>query len=111
MKTKVSELKGMALNWAVAKCEGQDFPPIPNAEGNGYFTFAPGYCQSWAEGGPIIEREEISVGHRYRYSDWVAGIDHKMLFSHGPTPLIAAMRRYVELKMGEMIDVPDELVD
>ena len=59
MKIKTSELTGAALDWAVAKCEGviwaaPDGELLGSARGMNYST-------EWSQGGPIIEREDISV--------------------------------------------------
>ena len=84
-------------------------------------TDAPPYSTDWSQGGPIIEREKISV--RYRGGQWVAewwadnsGMAKKpaQRFVHnrfvaGPTPLIAAMRCYVASKMGNDVNIPSEL--
>jgi hypothetical protein len=116
---KTSELTGAALDWAVTKCEtGQ---PLDR---NGPFLVAFKYSTDWAQGGPIIEREQLSVeplytadgldcwvafGHNLRYDDhgnYIQGSDNRQ---YGPTPLIAAMRCYVASKLGDDIDVPEEL--
>lgn len=65
----------------------------------------------WSYGGPIIDRESISVMRDDGEGDWVAttkfffqgGIDGPS--GNGPTPLIAAMRAYVASKFGESIDL------
>ena len=75
--------------------------------GQGIPTFA--YSTSWAQGGPIIEREGIRL-HRSHTGAWWAGPEsdpHRPV--SGPTPLIAAMRCYVASKMGDTIDIPEEL--
>lgn len=105
MKVKTSELKGAALDWAVAQCEGisvqlQSFSPSTN----------------WSMGMPIIEREGIEVrkgndlffpqGNEngdYYEPLWLAGKQH------GQTPLIAGLRFYVASKLGKEIEVPEEL--
>jgi hypothetical protein len=94
---KTSELTGAALDWAVAKCEGatnQSWHPSTN----------------WAQGGPIIEREEICIDKVAR-ENWCACVRSvkNSLWLYGPTPLIAAMRCYVASKLGETIEVPEEL--
>jgi hypothetical protein len=65
----------------------------------------------WEDGGPIIEREEISVGPIDVSGPWLAmpvrGKNKDAIF--GPTPLIAAMRCYVASKLGDEVEVPDEL--
>ena len=80
------------------------------------------FSTDWAQGGPIIEREKIGVlpddGHRF--SQWRAfcwhSSQHDLTFedatSHmeaGPTPLIAAMRCFVASRLGDEVDVPEEL--
>jgi hypothetical protein len=95
---KTSELTGAALDWAVAKCEGN----LPDG-----YSFDPrihNYSRNWAQGGPIIEREEIAVGKSWE--SWKAFTDTST--GEGPTPLIAAMRCYVVSKLGESIDLPKE---
>ena len=107
---KTSELTGAALDWAV----GVVFNPAPE-----WGQWEP--STDWSQGGPIIEREEISV--RYSGGQWVAewwadnsGMAKKpaQRFVHnrfvaGPTPLIAAMRCYVASKMGNDVNIPSEL--
>jgi hypothetical protein len=100
MKMKTSELTGAALDWAVAECEN-------------VYCFDGSYTPSsdWAQGGPIIERERINI--YATPTGWDACRDTDMLnFSKiriGPTPLIAAMRCYVASKLGDEVEVPDEL--
>jgi hypothetical protein len=95
---KTSELTGAALDWAVAKCEKN-------------WAFEPDGCDSystdWALGGPIIERQRLCV-YDYGGDQW--GCDDNLSpRSIGPTPLIAAMRCYVASKLGDEIEVPEEL--
>jgi hypothetical protein len=93
---KTSELTGTALDWAVAKCKGE-LEYWPEIE----------YSTNWAQGGPIIERERIEV-RPYDGVKWIA-TDNLTNHTVGPTPLIAAMRCYVASKLGDDIDVPEEL--
>ena len=95
---KTSELTDLALNGAVAKCElGAD------AEQAGDW-WEP--STNWAQGGPIIEREKISI--EWTGEDWMTYIRHDEE-CFGPTPLIAAMRCFVASKMGDNIDIPEEM--
>jgi hypothetical protein len=123
MMTKTTDLIGAALDWAVAKCEGREI--YRSKKGRwmtaNYGEFnprhgAPWYEPStdWAQGGPIIEREVISLIHP-KYDCWTAHcydktVDDESYTLDGPTPLIAAMRCYVASKLGDEIDVPDELI-
>jgi len=103
---KTSELTGAALNWAVAECEN-------------VYCFDGSYTPStnWAQGGPIIEREIISVSHDTagQTIEWAAWTpapirDEAEAFGYGPTPLSAAMRCYVASKLGDDINIPEELL-
>jgi hypothetical protein len=114
---KISELTGAALDWAVNHAEGLTG------------ILAPVDYLKWAHGGPIIERESIFVlreqsGFKGRRL-WAAtsgankavGLNEDSIklyrddFYFGPTPLIAAMRCYVASKLGDDVDVPEELTN
>jgi hypothetical protein len=69
----------------------------------------------WAQGGPIIEREGITTskedGHWSAYfRDNLFEEDGSEHWSVGETPLIAAMRCYVASKLGDEIDIPEEML-
>ena len=109
---KTSDLIGPALDWAVAKCEGRSWPDNA-AKFLGEQYYRP--STDWSQGGPIIERELINLnnpfGQNHDNEEWVAtwkfgGFEEYL----GPTPLIAAMRCYVANKLGETVEVPDELI-
>lgn len=108
MKIKTSELTGIALDWAVAKCE---CPKGVSSDNYWEESYLP--STNWAQGGPIIEREGIAI-----YIDdaeaawhWGAGIYHPLKFTgFGSTPLIAAMRCYIASKLGNEIEIPEELL-
>ena len=116
MKVKVSELQGAALDWAVALIE------YPEWKEQGYLEVFPHdlsfddgttYTPStdWSQGGPIIEREGISVAMD-DVEPWCGFIEDdeiNTLFFSGPTPLIAAMRCYVASKLGDEIELPEEV--
>lgn len=110
MKLKTSELQGAALDWAVAKCEGQ---VSDSARFMAIFTHQnktkQGYCWSidWAQGGPIIEREGISLA--YETGDWTASVEGHFMKYFDYSPLVAAMRAFVASKLGDEVEVPDEL--
>lgn len=109
MKIKTNKLTGAALDWAVAKCEGT----LPASYDDWTQTW-PHYSTDWAQGGPVIEREQIGVGPRPEGSiwpeAWLAASDADDAMFWGPTPLIAAMRCYVTSKLGDEVEVPEELL-
>lgn len=84
MRIKVSEATNTQLNWMVAKADGCEWLyedlKAPPPPGADYTT-------DWAQGGPIIDADCMS----------------------GPTPLIAAMRCFVSSKLGDEVEIPEEL--
>ena len=117
---KTSQLIGPALDWAVAKCEGDtsivQFSPLASSK----HYFAP--SRKWAQGGPIIEREGIDIqqvfcGMEGSFSEpcgWQAMRYTRSGVLNPPrqvanTPLIAAMRCYVTSKLGDEVEIPEEL--
>jgi hypothetical protein len=106
---KTSELQGAALDWAVALIEFpspdyEDDDRLVYVHGDDEFHFAPSIY--WTQGGPIIERERIaSWGDGDLYWEAECG----WAWAKGPTPLVAAMRCYVTLKLGDEVEVPEEL--
>lgn len=125
---KTSELSGAALDWAVATLEKLPVRRYPMGPGTvPYWVFDDAYppkvpyqaigksyspSANWDQGGPIIEREGVGIWPSEREGNkgqWGA----RMLNTHiayGPTPLVAAMRCFVASKLGDQVDVPDELV-
>lgn len=120
---KTSELSGAALDWAVAKCEG--FTAYNSMTGEmlslrneyGLVQLCDyNYSADWAFGGPIIEREGLYLKANDSANEWACGAlsikryDNKpgpLYF--GPTPLVAAMRCYVASKLGDEIEIPEEV--
>ena len=106
MKIKTSDLSGAALDWAVANSE--ELISI-----NTEHLFKPWYLlenyipsTDWTQGGPIIEREKVELEHDG--FEWWARIRSDEDFK-GSTPLLAAMRCYVASKLGDEIEIPEEL--
>lgn len=107
MKIKTSELTDLALDWAVSAAKGLSWKL------HGHIPFS----TDWAQGGPIIERERIEL-HCWDFHSlpweafvWWDGEDSSAeIQAYGPTPLIAAMRCYVEFKLGDEVDVPNEIL-
>lgn len=122
MKIKVSEATPLQLNWLVATCEGEEAAQI-KLNGPVHLFGTVGYrptpyqpSTDWAQGGPILEREGITLRVNARVlGHWAAFIDFggsncNIKARHtGPTPLIAAMRCYVASKFGDEVEIPEEL--
>ena len=101
MKIKTSDLEDLALDWAVTKCEGYDHE-VTSSEWGMW-----GWATDWAQGGPLIERECITVGPNPFGPAFAANLSD--LDTYGPTPLIAAMRCYVASQLGDEVEIPEEL--
>ena len=114
---KTSDLTGAALDWAVAEADGLKtetwhtnaitvlYPGAPR-----FVPFMP--SRDWRVGGPIIERERINTTANLPSTGWYATNPSKgqcVPFGLSPTPLVAAMRCYVASKLGDEVDVPEEL--
>lgn len=121
MKIKVSETSKIQLDWLVAKCEGYveqgvyGEPTRIDGDLHLYYlgttlnaAFRP--TTDWSQGGPILEREKIGVDYYNTGKPlWIAGIAGMFQQATGPTPLVAAMRCLVASKLGDAVEVPDEL--
>ena len=111
---KTSELQGAALDWAVAKCEG-----TLHDDNTASDYWRP--SENWEQGGPIIEREKLTVASNDQKSyvgqeAWTAYRIETLFtdqgdreYQTGSTPLIAAMRCYVTSKLGEEVEIPEGL--
>ena len=132
MKIKTADLIGPALDWAVGTalelpveiCQvfqygrpnGEHYISIGETDKDGAeVTFEP--SEEWSQGGPIIEWEMINVKsnlarmREHPEYNWLSDCPEKRICVsfNGPTPLIAAMRCYCYAKLGEFIDIPEEL--
>ena len=136
MKIKTQDLTDAALDWAVAISKGipaeelyiqkwgsRLAPSIyrrnRDADGNldGTHTSGPDllFSRKWEAGGPIIEREGIGIRQygdflesRWQADKWAFKFVDPM--ATGPTPLIAAMRCLCSAKLGDEVEIPDELL-
>ena len=109
---KTSELTGAALDWAVAKCEGNQDDALTWVH-TAYPSRCYDYSSDWAQGGAIIEREPIDIFTVEGGTDgWQANkyLPDEMVIAYGETPLIAAMRCYVASTLGDEVEVPEELL-
>ena len=101
---KTNELTGAALDWAATKADG-----FHDQMGDARHFIRGGYSTNWSEGGPIIEREGMQL---WKGGTWCASLDQSFNppeFETGETPLIAAMRCYVASKLGDEVEIPEEL--
>lgn len=119
VKVKTAELEGAALDYAVAccleECEVHDLYGIYMVgEVDPGVNFKP--STDWSQGGPLIEKYGLSIGGSFQ------GVIHACVSVEslpknsvvssqtGPTHLIAACRAIVAAKLGDVVDVPGDLV-
>ena len=136
---KTSELTGHALNWAVAMAEGDKvYRPrlgrpsdwdkeaylkdgsddrwvvrVQNPRVAHFVDWTYNPSGDWSQGGPIIEREGISVMYRTGVR-MIANINgqYEQTIGHlhkGNIGLLVAMRCYVASKLGDEVEIPKEL--
>lgn len=104
-KIKVSEATTIQLNWMVARALGK-CPSMFIFKQLGYLAKEHNHSMNWEQGGPLIEREKITTSDCE--GGWVAGYNGTLTY-FGPTLLIAAIRCFVASKLGDEVEVPNEL--
>jgi len=112
MRVPVPKLKGIALDWAVAKCEAEAVGATLKLEAflHHHELECMEFSTDWAQGGPIIEREKIAIMHHDGGLVSAIVFRKQVKSAQGESPLIAAMRCYVASKLGDEVDVPGELI-
>ena len=138
MKIKTAELIGRQLDYAVALSAwgtGFRYDTIASywitIDGK-HYVLSNGWSEdqcytpstNWLRGGPIIEREGIELlcnltateAARFStpgvHADWQAFYRNRRMTeerSFATTPLIAAMRCYCASKLGDTVEIPEEL--
>jgi hypothetical protein len=121
MKMKTSELSGAALDLAVAKACGVGAAlDMEFGVPTGVVRLAGSAnlwrpSTDWSQGGPLIERHPmqinattvgfmaVPVSFDHLYERWEKAQD-------GQTLLIAACRAIVAAKLGDTVDIPEELL-
>jgi hypothetical protein len=120
MKYETAKLSGAMLDAAVLMIEGVSFKlgKELSVDENSvrqvcFLTDAPPGCwpiaspsSRWSDGGPIIDREGLGL---VRWPDGSWGSMRKDspvgLTVQGDTPLVAAMRAFVQATMGDTVDL------
>ena len=114
MKAQTQDLTGAALDWAAAICVGgkvrTEFGVFLN-RGRGYEYFTPSTSPEQAE--RIIKSKRIAIklsdGYGGPAYKWAASVESGHMAT-GPTKSIAALRCLVASKLGDEVDVPEELL-
>ena len=134
MIINVNEAQGVVLDWLVAKAQKIEVVAWITEDRKAYFvvlkedftdklpttfygdpesTYYP--SARWDQAGPIIESHAISLNFDndpgYLWAAWTPAPlrDEAEAFGYGNAMLIAAMRCYVISKLGDQVEVPDEI--
>lgn len=122
MKVKTAELSGRALDWSVGKALGIDVissggevwkyfseDELHAGEDEGIYEYRPSF--DWSQCGKLIEAEGIEF-------KWVSDATleahsylHDPHYGYGLTHQEAACRLIVASKLGDEVDIPDELME
>lgn len=115
MLIKTSELSGAALDWAVAQVGAYQVDWCSHAkclwfESNDHEWLVWSPSANWAQGGPLIDMFDVWLSND---DDTHCASTHPHVNEYirtGPTKLIAACRAIVAAKLGDEVEVPDELL-
>lgn len=116
--SKTSELVGAALDWAVAKADGEKLVEVEGKHSviTG-FRLNPihvpgGYTPStdWNQGGPFIFEYRVNLieVNEDCWEAWVSGQEDRR-YQGGDCPLVAICRAVVASQLGDTVMVPEAL--
>lgn len=113
MKIKTSELIGRPLDYAVIIANGweDDYRKYGFALGAGDSTYEP--STDWAQGGPILVEDMIMYSYAFGlFWTWLNDDPEgdRNPRASGPTLLVAIARCRVASKLGDEVDIPEELL-
>ena len=111
---KTSELIGAQLDYAVARVIALGTDQLRVNGGKVFIKNCDDlilcrFSTDWEQGGPIIDREDIHWGFGTKDGNKVviaSKFGHHVKPLLGPTPLIAAMRCFVESRLGDEVEIP-----
>lgn len=121
MKMKIVDMPAHVLNWAMAMALSREIEIVGPAriiavdKPATALAYPKGrslpfrFTEQWQEVGPLIEAMALTVQFWSSTNTWAVG-DMKGIVATGPTPLVAACRCIVMAKLGDELDVPDELM-
>ncbi|MNM55271.1 hypothetical protein D3C81_664070 [compost metagenome] len=125
IEVKTADLVGEALGWAVGKAERLNLELVPPEYGNPWRVFVRYRAtaterserynpwKNWALGGPLIEKQMVSLHCPQSTDDVWAGwviTDKGEFCQAGDSALIASSRAIVAARLGDTVQVPKELM-
>lgn len=130
VEVKTAELTGAALDWVVGVAEGNPMRvPVSDVVWSDHHgSYSP--STNWAQSGPLIDKYQLTVSspkspvHRnggplngwnesgsWTACTWEKGVNGKRAVAWDKeSPLVAACRAIVAAKLGDVVQVPAELV-
>ena len=121
MKIETNKASGFILNYLVMVAEGHNYEIVDGAILTGrtvwrdFLAYDEEYSPSTNrdQGYEIFDRERIGfkyTGTAMGFVAWLNGELSTKYDHYGKDPLEAGLRVYVHKKLGEEVDVPDELI-
>lgn len=116
MRVKTAELNGKALDWVVGKAAGINVGVNMERCVTLIESYAPIKMKpwepstDWSQCGPLIEQFNIGVGHVEGEDGWWSSADYENGIQ-GETPQISICRAVVASKLGDEVDIPDEMME
>lgn len=113
MKVKTAELSVRALDWAVAEIKGRKRITTTRKEFglNVAKNILPPYSTEWAWCGPLISEFGVWVSETPVTHQASCETNGGRYVLQGDTPQIAICRAVVASKLGDTVDIPDELME
>ena len=111
VEVKTSELVGAALDWAVAQAIGDTnriesrFVDEPEGCAKIIYWCSTSYSTNWEQGGPLFDEFATCMDY---YDGWLVAVQGGD--AHGYTKLEAFCRALVSAKLGDVVQIPAELV-
>lgn len=126
IEVRVSNLLGAPLDWAVAQVEGIETSwrygrELVKVHDRGGIKLVESirsiYSPSidWSQGGPLVDKNHGGLHYEAHMADanfrYSSGPGRTGFWCYGPTALIAFCRGLVKAKLGDIVQVPKELIN
>lgn len=119
MKVKTAELSGVQLDYAVAKAKGLRLSILAgeavNVTENGDVFHHVRFTQFWSLCGTLVEDNKLHISHnpsgRRPDEPWFCCDSSETFWSTGESAMLAICRAVVASKLGDTVDIPDELME
>lgn len=126
IEVRVSNLLGAPLDWAVAQVDGIETSwrygrELVKVHDRGGIKLVESirsiYSPSidWSQGGPLVDKHHGGLHYEAHMADanfrYSSGPGRTGFWCYGPTALIAFCRGLVKAKLGDIVQVPKELIN